>query len=436
MGIARSGQLTEPRQAGIAALRWVTAGGVAADGGMTWPHTSAPGAPLADDLYYGTAGVLMALAECRLCGITEFDECGRAAAARLRFLAAADPSSMPMPAGPDGRPDDLNLGLYTGLTGCAAALRGWASVSGDRQSAAAAAALTGAVAELAAAGRPVSVWRDVLSGEAGIMLVLIGADDIGMRPGVSAIADRLAGHAADAGGLPDWHASADETVVQPNFSHGAAGIGFALAAAGDFLGRADLVDVAERAGRRLVALGSRQDGTLAVPHSIPLADPSAPVSYGWCHGPVGTLRLFELLDRLRPAAGWSEQARAARRAVRFSGLPARRYPGFWDNLGQCCGTAGVGELALDTYRQTGDPRWLEWAGLLAADVLDRRIEDAAGIRWSNTEHRQDPPELPPYLGWMHGAAGIAAWLLRLARVRRQGPAARKIRWPDGLHLWE
>ena len=177
-------------------------------------------------------------------------------------------------------------------------------------------------------------------------------------------------------------------------------------------------------------MGSRPDGTLAVPHSIPQQDWAAPVSYGWCHGPAGTVRLFELLGRLRPGEGWDDHAAAGRRAVRESGLPARLYPGFWDNLGQCCGTAGVGELALDRYQQGGGQQWLAWAQTLARDVLDRCIADESGVRWSQTEHTLTPPELEPAVGWMQGAAGIASWLLRLARLQRDGASAQRICWPD------
>jgi hypothetical protein len=79
------------RTAARAALRWVTDAAVTADGGMTWPQTRAPGAPLTDDLYAGTAGILAALAEARLADLTEFDDHARAAAGRLRAL--------PLPAG-------------------------------------------------------------------------------------------------------------------------------------------------------------------------------------------------------------------------------------------------------------------------------------------------------------------------------------------------
>ena len=41
-----------------------------------------------------------------------------------------------------------------------------------------------------------------------------------------------------------------------------------------------------------------------------------------------------------------------------------------------------------------------------------------------------PPLLPPGTSWMQGAAGIAAYLLRLSRVLEQGPDARVVDRPD------
>jgi hypothetical protein len=104
---------------------------------------------------------------------------------------------------------------------------------------------------------------------------------------------------------------------------------------------------------------------------------------------------------------------ACLQALRDSRLPARLYPGYWDNLARCCGTAGVGQLLLDRYQTTGDTALLEWADNLAADVASRALLTPQGVTWSNTEHTRTPPELPPEPGFMQGAAGIAGWLARL-----------------------
>lgn len=429
---SENGVVISAFEAAREALGWVTGAAVPVDGGATWPETRVAGAPASDDLYGGTAGVLVALTEARLSGIADFDDHARAAAGRLRTLIAAQAGANAAQETPDIRAasDATDFGLYSGLGGYATTLGAWASVSGDGAAAAAARDGVRSIADAAEGGQPLSTFRDLLSGEAGILLVLVGMGGAAAGPAAAMIGDRLIAEAEWPDGEPDWRANEETPCSLPNFSHGAAGIAYALATASGPLARPNFLDIALSAGRRLVRLGSRPDGTLAVPHSIPQQAWSAPVSYGWCHGPSGTVRLFDLLDRLRPGDGWAEHAAASRLAVRASGLPARLYPGFWDNLGQCCGTAGVGETALDRYQETGDPQWLAWAGTLAADVLGRCIRDQAGIRWSQTEHKASPPELEPAVGWMQGAAGIAGWLLRLARLQQDGPSAARVWWPD------
>ena len=118
-------------------------------------------------------------------------------------------------------------------------------------------------------------------------------------------------------------------------------------------------------------------------------------------------------------------------------LTGSRTPGtarFWDNDGRCCGTAGVGDVLLDAAQDCGDPvragRLLQAARTMADAIADRAIRDQAGVRWRFTEHRQDPPLLPPGTSWMQGAAGIAAFLLRLARVKQDGLTAPVVDRPD------
>ena len=419
--------VSEAAGAATRALRWVAASAVPAEGGLAWPPTREPGQEPSDDLYYGAAGVLVAFAEARLSGITEFDGTARAAAGRLRHVAAA--TARALRAGDSAVLAGTGPALYSGVAGHAVALRIWADVTGDVEAADTAGDVAAAIAAAAAAGSRLSEFNDLLIGEAGILLVLLRLGRPEESRAAAVIADRLVALADWTDGGPAWRARESIGYEMPNFSHGAAGIGFALATAAIALERPDLLTVAQATGERLARLGARPDGTIAVPHSIPLRDPDAAISYGWCHGPCGTLRLFQLLEAADPGQGWADRADASRQAVRRSGLPARPYPGFWDNLGQCCGTAGVGEMALDYYQDTGQAAWLDWAGELAADVLARSTADADGVRWSHTEHRISLPELPPSAGWMQGAAGIAGWLLRLARVRRDA-AARRLAWPD------
>jgi hypothetical protein len=215
---------------------------------------------------------------------------------------------------------------------------------------------------------------------------------------------------------------------QPNWSHGLAGIAASLAVAGAELHRADLVDAARQGAEHLVTLGDPRDDGFVVPHFIPPIDGFDEVTYTWCHGPTGTSLLFTALehagvDRVagETPAQWH---RRCLRSIRTSGVPERRHPGFWDNDGRCCGTAGVGEVFLDAWQRLGDEDDLAFAQVLGDALVERARIDRTGdgdrACWRFTEHRNDDPLLPPGVGWMQGAAGIAAYLLRLGRVLREG----------------
>jgi hypothetical protein len=239
----------------------------------------------------------------------------------------------------------------------------------------------------------------------------------------------------------DWRMYPGYRASTPNFSHGTAGVASALAVAGAVLGRDDFTAAARDGARHLLSAGDLGDDGFVIPHTIPYSTREVePVTYGWCHGPTGTSLVFTALA----LAGVTEVAgrsvadlhRRCLRSVLGSGLPARLRPGFWDNDGRCCGTAGVGDALLDAAQNSADPeegrRLLEHAATMGEAVLDRAEIDADGARWRFLEHRQTPPVLPPNTSWMQGAGGIAAFLLRLARVRRDGLEAPVV---DRLDQW-
>lgn len=213
----------------------------------------------------------------------------------------------------------------------------------------------------------------------------------------------------------------------PNWSHGLAGVAGTLAAAGLTLERPELVEAACRGAEHLVTLGDTSDGGFRVPHVIPDHDDFDTYTYSWCHGPAGTSLLFAALSRAgatevagRPPAAWE---RACLHSLKVSGIPERLHPGFWDNDGRCCGTAGVGDVVLNVWQRHRDDDDLAFAVTLADAIVDRAVRDGDHAYWRFVEHRNADPLLPPGPGWMQGAAGIAAYLFRLARVLEHGPDA-------------
>lgn len=387
------------------AFGWVGAVAVGAAGGLGWCEDG----ELTDDLYCGTAGVLFGCAEAAAAGL-DTERIATGARGRLLHLAH-DPDTAKLP-------DD---GLFSGWAGVAVALRAWSRVAGDGAAADGAAAVAARVAERAL-GEPAGAERctDIISGDAGILLSLLASGSGATLPAAHLLADRLARSAEPAPGGLHWRMTAGWPHLMPGFSHGTAGCAYALAAAGRALQRQDLVDTAIRGAEALLAVGDRASGW-AVPLVIPSQPHRPEVSYGWCHGAAGTARLFVALHEIDPQPRWQAAIDGCLQALRDSRLPARLYPGYWDNLGRCCGTAGVGEFLLDRYHASGDPALLDWADALAADVVGRAVTTPDGVTWPNTEHTKTPPELPPEPGLMQGAAGIAAWLARLHALHTGPP---------------
>jgi hypothetical protein len=274
--------------------------------------------------------------------------------------------------------------------------------------------------------------NDVTLGTAAVLIGALWA----LRYGVSGAAE-LADHAADvlvaekvevSTGL-DWRFIPDRFVLEPrsqmpNWSHGLAGIAGSLAAAGMALGRPDLVDASRLGAEHLTTLADTSEGGMRVPHVVPVHDDLDTFTYSWCHGPTGTSLLFAALA----GAGVPEVAgrtpydweRACLHSLRVSGIPERVSPGFWDNDGRCCGTAGVGDVVLNAWQRHGLDDDLAFAVTLGDALVERSINDGDHTYWRFVEHRNEDPLNPPGPGWMQGAAGIAAYLFRLAHLLDQG----------------
>jgi len=215
-----------------------------------------------------------------------------------------------------------------------------------------------------------------------------------------------------------------------HMAHGTLGIASALASVGAAAGRADLVELAVLATEDVVSRNTSSPADFLVPHSDPPHRPDIieRYSYGWCNGPAGDAQLFRLLSQVTSDERWVGLQDRCWTTVVDSGLPRRLRPGFWDNSGRCCGTAGVLATASDRIVERGDD--FDFADRLVTDLVARATVDADGARWSNYEHRADPPDLAPLPGWAMGNAGILRELLRYVRLRHSDRVAYAIQWPD------
>lgn len=314
------------------------------------------------------------------------------------------------------RVDCDECSLYDGLAGYAVALRLLAPGT-ERP------LLSRLAARRTPAGWP-TTWSypgcmtDVLGGTTGIVMTQLWCGErVDVAP-LLELAERTP-HGLDWRMFPTYGSST------PGFSHGTAGVASLLALAGH-------VDEAVLGAEHLLGVGTLDEHGFRVPHTIP--DSTRDVerfTWSWCHGPTGTSQLYAALARAGVDAVAGHDVTALRRqclhAVLAAGVPQRLRPGFWDNDGRCCGTAGVGDVLLDAAQDLGDEELLAAAVAMADALVERAVD---GCCWRFVEHRAEQPLLPPATGWMQGAAGIAAFLLRLARVQEQGLGATVVDRPD------
>ena len=376
-----------------------------------------------DIVYDGVAGLALALAELRLARPLDRVEDDLAAAIVDR-LAVADLEE--------------EASLHLGLSGAAAA-----TALLDRR------VVPGMLARLAAqrtddgwpsrsVAEPAVPVNDIVLGDAGTLLACAWLEDSAADELPAGAADALLARAFETDdGLAWTMYQGDRDRWMPNYSHGTAGVATALAVTGHRLGRDDLVEAARRGATHLVGLADLDDDGFRLPLQIPPAEDREQFAYGWCHGPTGTIHLFGALQLagIEEVAGTTTAEWRARciRSLRTSGLPDRLRPGFWDNDGRCCGTAGVLDVVLTEFQATADADLLAFADRLAAmPGRPCRAHDAGRVALLLALPRApaDPPELDPGVGWMQGAAGIVAALSRYARVRRDGATAPRLALPD------
>jgi lantibiotic modifying enzyme len=339
-----------------------------------------------------------------------------------RFLAEAVAGAREVASWLPARPHPaLAAGLYDGLAGQLTVLRLAHRASGDA-GLRAAAARAGALLAQAAVPEPgtpgAAAWsttNDVIAGAAGTGLALLAARDLLGDRAVDAArgaGDALVARARPvADGRRRWMMNATFAREMPNFSHGTAGVAYFLATLAARGGEPRHREAALDGARYLAGIAAPAgDGSLIRHHD---GDGERLFYLGWCHGPCGTGLLWQRLAEHGDASRWRALEDAGARGVVAQGVPEVRTPGFWHNISRCCGNAGVAEYFVARHARTRSAADLAYARRHADDLLRRGTTDGEGTRWVQAENRVSPQDVAAQTGWMQGAAGIGAMLLRL-----------------------
>jgi len=300
-----------------------------------------------------------------------------------RYSDAVDRGADAIAAGVD---DVEDSSLYFGLTGIAYTLQ----VLGRDDAARRAPRLVRERCN----GERWSQMFELFAGNAGVGLGALCVGDVDLA--VDAVTPYLSAATRTAHGV-NWP-------VRPtpprshHIAHGTLGIVYALAAVGRAADRSDLVQLALEGAVDVVGPNEAGPDGFLVPHSDPPQRPDLIERYslGWCNGPAGDAQVFRLLTHVTGDPAWARLANRCWQTVTGSGLPKRIRPGFWDNNGRCCGTAGVLALASDRIVEEGDA--FDFADVLIDDLAARATVDQWAARdGPTTSTAQRPRNWSPAL---------------------------------------
>jgi lantibiotic modifying enzyme len=399
--------------AALDAAKWIDASAIETEHGITWPADPSDPKSVGNTLYSGSPGVVLFMLELhRATGDPKFLDRARLGADHL--IAEVDA--------------EKGTGLYTGLAGIGYTLIETANLTRDakyRDGGRKAAERIRALAMPAGKGAEWSDVADIVSGSAGTGLFLLYAakelDEPAYRDLAGKAGHRLVELARKDGPGEKWAMSPKLPLLMPNFSHGTAGIAYFLATLSAESGERVFLDHAIAGARYLQSVAKTEGDICLVFHNEP--DGRDLHYLSWCHGPAGTARLFYRLHQITKDPQWMEWVHKSARGVTSTGIPEQRQPGYWNNVSQCCGDAGVAMFFLDVARAARRQDYVDFARRTTEYLMSKGTRDEKGLRWVQAENRTQPDMLVAQTGYMQGSAGIGMLLLRvdgMSRRRRLG----------------
>lgn len=375
-------------------------------------------------VYGGTAGVLLFLENAaKVLDDARARSLADKAAAGLLAVATKDAHGITW-AGTER--NEGAAALYVGDAGVGAAFLARAKLRGDAAALATAIQVGDSLLARAVKNGDALHWDEqveIIYGTAGTALFLLdlaaACDDVAVatrfRDGAKAAGRHLIAASIVHDTKPaqrSWRWQLARNADYTGFSHGTAGVGYALLRIGLECQDEACVQAAKDGAEWVLALAVSKDGAMRFP-----VRPKSPTSLGgWCHGAPGTARLFLLLHAATKEARWLEAATASAKWVMAQAGPADAAipPAFPPSY--CCGVAGALEFFCDLQRATGDAQYGAFARRAAAYLLQKAEVDGDGLKWANGANGHEAGKDQHNVDLMLGAAGEAFALLRLATL--------------------
>jgi lantibiotic modifying enzyme len=410
------------------AARWIRSAAQETEQGLIWlPEPDRPeklatvGPP--STIYSGNAGTLLFFLElARATGETSYLDEARRGADYVANTWREVTDAPRWPALPNA-----GLVFNSGLAGLAFALHEAAAPTATPRFAETATAIARFIAGQAREAGAGVDWIGAPSagmGDGAIVLFLLWAAEAFGEPSYRDLAARAGDRILelserDAAGRRMWTGfpmaavGLPEDVQMPNFEFGTAGIAFVLARLFEATGEARFLGAAREGAAHVEARATVQEDAALLRYRDPW--PEEIYYLGYCHGPVGTARLFYQLHKLTGEPEYRDWMERFARGIVASGVPERQTPGLWNVVCQCCGTAGIVDFFVSLWLATGKAEHLAFAERVGAALASRGTDvDGKGLRWYQAWTRVKPGEVTAETGYMIGAAGVGAALLHLA----------------------
>ena len=390
----------------LQAENWIASAELKTKDGIQWKVIpDAQNTSIETNLYKGSSGIILLYLE--LYKSTK----------QQRYLAKIEQAANELIAGQYTQNRNQAFTLYYGIAGNGFILNEIYKVTNNKRYLKAALKIVDILSDSAIIDHDKANWGSnnaISMGTAGTGAFLLYADRELHHPKAKELAKKVGNYLiANAIKTPagnNWVMVPDtlKSPIMPNFAYGAAGISYFLLQLYEQTGQQLYLDEALKGVSFLNSISNEQG---LIYHHSP--DGKNLFYYGFCQGPAGTTHLYKKLYDVTKDEQYQQKIKLLANTMLNKDLFDKNDKGIWNNVGQCCGTSGIGDYYLYLYHTYNDPRYLDAAKALAAHLIEHSSTDAHGIKWVQAESRARPNDLVAQTGYMQGAAGVASFLIHL-----------------------
>lgn len=273
-------------------------------------------------------------------------------------------------------------------------------------------------------GRYWNNFNDVLIGSSGTGLLLLYLHTELQNPKALRIAQEAAElleqRAVKVQDSLYWYINQDTDMNLPNFSHGAAGVGYFFLCLYEATHNAHYLDISIQVANYLELIAWKPNDSFLLPYGFPNYDWEREYDIGWAHGPAGTARFFYELWKVTNEEKWLDIVKQCSNGIKLSGLPITPTERFGSSafpIDMRFGLGGVIDFYIDLSKQDildSNDGYLK--DLIKALDEKAKIETPLKKYWQIERYGfmgGDKGEPATFTGYFYGSAGLGMLYIKL-----------------------